>query len=72
MVGDRLGVVARRHGDDAAPALVRREAVELRDRAALLEGAGRLHVLVLDEDRRAGELRQARGRNERACAAPAR
>ena len=65
VVGDRLGVVPRRHGNDAAGTFVRGKAFELRERAALLERARRLHVLVLDEDRRPGELRQARGRNER-------
>ena len=65
VVGDRLGVVAGRHGDDAAPALLRPEARELVDRAALLEGAGRVHVLVLHEHRRAGELGQPRRRHQR-------
>ena len=65
VVGHGLRVIAGRHRDDAAPALVRAEAVQFRDRAPLLEGAGRLHVLVLHAHHGAGELGKPWGRNER-------
>jgi hypothetical protein len=64
MIGDGLGVVAGRHGDDAASALGLVEALQLGGGTPLLEGAGRLHVLMLHEHGRAGELRQARGGHE--------
>ena len=65
MIGDRLGVVARRHRDDAPLGVRRRRGFRACSAPALLEGAGRLHVLVLDEDRGTGQLGEARGRHER-------
>ena len=55
MVGDRLGVVAGRHGDDAGGALLGRQRQELGQRAAFLEGVGDLQVLVFDPDLGAGQ-----------------
>ena len=62
--GDGLGMIAGRHGDDAARAFLRAERQHLDQRAALLERGGRLQVLVFDPDVGAGELRQARGGQE--------
>ena len=58
MVGDRLGVVAGAHRDDAAAALRVGQREQLVQRAALLEGGGELQVLELEEDLGAGEARQ--------------
>jgi hypothetical protein len=55
-VGDRLAVVPRRGGDQAAGALGLRELRDEVDAAAHLERADRLVVLVLDRDLRADEL----------------
>ena len=60
MVGDTLGVVAGRHGDDAAGALLRREAGELDQGTAGLERAGVLEVLQLEPDPCPGQARQGR------------
>ena len=60
MVGDTLGVVAGRHGDDAAGALLRREAGELDQGTAGLERAGVLEVLQLEPDPGPGQARQGR------------
>ena len=65
VIGDRLRVVAGRHGDDAARALGRRQRGELVERAALLERIGDLQVLVFDEDLGAGERRKLRRRQHR-------
>ena len=65
VVGDRLRVVARRHGDDAAFARRRIERGELVERAAVLERVGDLQVLVFDEDLGAGQRREFRRRQHR-------
>jgi hypothetical protein len=62
---DRLAMVARRRGDDAAPALVLAQLRDEVDAAADLEGADRQVVLVLDEDFGADELAQRAVRVER-------
>ena len=59
--GDGLGVVAGAGGDDAAPALLVGEGKDLVERAALLESAGALQVVELEEDLLAGHLGEARG-----------
>jgi hypothetical protein len=56
----RLGVVAGRHGDDPALALARGQQGEAVGGAALLEGAGRLQVVELEEHRRAAFARHGR------------
>jgi len=53
MIGDALRVVAGRHGDDAGAALLRRQALQLVERAALLERAGRMQRFQLEDDLRA-------------------
>ncbi len=58
VIGDALRVVARRGGDDAATARLRRQPQQRIARAALLEAAGALQVIELAENVRAGELRQ--------------
>ena len=50
VIGDRLGVVAGGHCDDAAAALFGAERGKLDAGAALLERVGDLQILVLDED----------------------
>ena len=65
VIGDRLGVVAGRHGDDAARPLGRRQRGELGARAALLERVGDLEIFVFDEDLGAGQRRQPRRRQHR-------
>ena len=55
VIGDRLGMVAGRHGDDAARLLGCAERSELHQRAAVLERIGDLQVLVFDVDLGAGE-----------------
>ena len=57
-VGDRLAVVARRGGDQAAAPLLLAQLRDEVDAAANLEGADRLVVLVLDPDLGADELAQ--------------
>ena len=72
VVGDGLGVVAGRHGDDAARAFVRRQRQQLDQRAALLERGGRLQILVFDPDVGAGQPdRRGAGRNGVRMTAPA-
>ena len=58
VIGHRLGVVAGRHGDDAAVALGLAERGQLVQRAAVLERIGDLQVLVFDVDLGAGQRRQ--------------
>ena len=58
VVGDALRVVAGRHGDHAALALLRRELQQLVQRAALLERGGELQVLELEPDLGPGDARQ--------------
>ena len=58
VIGDALGVVAGRHGDHAALALVGRELQQRVERAALLERGGELQVLELDPDVGLGDARQ--------------
>ena len=65
VIGDRLGVVAGGHRDDAAAALFGAECGELDAGAALLERVGDLQVLVFDENLGAGERRQRRRRQQR-------
>ncbi len=50
VVGDALGVIAGRHGDDAAAALLGRENRQAIEGAALLVGRGELQVLELEPD----------------------
>ena len=57
VIGDRLGMVAGRHGDDAARPFGCRQRGQLGARAALLERVGDLEILVFDEDLGAGERR---------------
>ena len=71
MVGHRLGVVAGRHGDDAAAALRRRQRGELDVGAAVLERVRHLQVFVFDEHLGAGQggelgRREHRGAQHRA------
>ncbi len=65
MIGHRLGVIAGRHGDHAAAALVGVERSELHAGAAFLERIGDLQILVFHEDLGAGERRQRRRRQQR-------
>jgi hypothetical protein len=58
VVGHALGMVARAHGDHAARALPGAQLGQLVAGAAFLEGGGELQVLELEEDLRAGQLRQ--------------
>ena len=58
VVGDALRMVAGRHGDHAALALLRRELEQGIQRAALLERGGELKVLELDPDIGLGDARQ--------------
>ncbi len=48
MVGDALRVIAGRHGDDAATALLGRQRRQAIEGAALLVGGGKLQVLELE------------------------
>jgi hypothetical protein len=54
MIGDGLGVIACRHRNHAAPALVLGESGELDEGASVLERVGNLKVLVFDVDLGAG------------------
>ena len=63
VIGDALRVVAGRHGDDAALALVRRQGRQPVERAALLEGGGELQVLELEPDLAAEDLGQRAARS---------
>ena len=65
VIGDRLGVIAGRHRDDAAAALVGGERGKLDAGAALLERVRDLQILVFDEDLGAGQRRQRRRRQQR-------
>ncbi len=65
MIGDRLRVVAGRHRDDAAAALVVAKRRELDAGAALLERIGDLQILVFDIDVGARERGQRRRRQQR-------
>ncbi len=56
MIGQTLGMIAGRGGDDAAPTLFLAQAQQLVQRAALLEGGGELQVLELHIYFRAGDL----------------
>ena len=56
---ERLGVIARRVGDHAAGELVAAEPCEHVGGAADLEGAGDLHVLAFQAERRATGARRA-------------
>src|SRR3954468_18956634 len=50
MIGDALGMIAGRHGDDAAAALIRRQRGEAVQRATFLERGGELQVLEFEPD----------------------
>ena len=65
MVGDRLGMIAGRHANHAAPALVLAKRGELDEGAAVLERIGDLQVLVFDVDLGAGEGGEFRRRQHR-------
>ena len=65
VVGDGLRVIAGRHRDHAARAIVAVERGELVERAALLERIGDLQILVFDEHLGAGQLREPRRRQHR-------
>ena len=65
MIGHRLGVIAGRHGDHAAAALVGGQRRKLDAGAALLERVGDLQILVFDENVGAGQRRQRRRRQQR-------
>ena len=58
VIGDTLGVVARRHGDHAAPLFLVRQGEQADQGAALLEGARILQVLELQPDFGAADLGQ--------------
>uniref|UniRef100_A0A0N5A4T1 LigA n=1 Tax=Parastrongyloides trichosuri TaxID=131310 RepID=A0A0N5A4T1_PARTI len=61
VIGQGLGVVAGRGGDDAALLLIRRQLQQPVQGAALLEAAGEVQVVVLDPDLRPSQLRQTAG-----------
>jgi len=61
MGGDPLRMISGGDRDHAPRSLVRREALELYQRASVLERAGALERLKLDEDVRRVLLRQAPG-----------
>ncbi len=65
MIGDTLRMVAGRHRDDPGAALGLGEAQELVQRAALLEGAGRVQRLELEKNLAPGHLGQCRGADRR-------
>ena len=65
MIGDALGMVAGRHRDHPGAAFVLAEALQFVQRAALLERAGRLQRLELQEDFAAGHLAQSCGPHRR-------
>jgi hypothetical protein len=65
VVGHSLGMVPGRHGDDAAPPLLVRQALQLVKGAAVLERAGELQVLELDPELGAGDLGERVGAEER-------
>ena len=56
VIGDALGVIARRHRDHAAPPLVRRQRDEPVQRTALLEAGGELQVLEFEPEVAAADL----------------
>ena len=60
-MGERLRVVARRHGDDAASPLLSRQGQQLVAGAAVLERRGELEVLELHIDVGTGDRRQRDG-----------
>ena len=65
VIGHRLGMVAGRHGDHAAAALVGAERRKLYAGATLLERVGDLQILVFDKNLGPGERRQRRRREQR-------
>ena len=65
MIGDALGVVAGRHRDDPGTPLRRSERHQLVERAALLEGAGRLLRFELQKDLASGNFGQRGGPDQR-------
>ena len=58
VIGDALGVVPGRAGDDARRRLRRAQPQELVERAPVLEGGGVLQVLELEVDRGPRQVRQ--------------
>ena len=65
VVGDGLRMITRRHGDHALGSRRGRQDRKVRQRAAFLERAGHLQVLVFDEDLRSGQGREPRRRQQR-------
>ena len=65
VISHRLGVIAGRHRDHAAAALVGVERAKLDAGAALLERIGDLQILVFDVDLGAGQRRKRRRRQDR-------
>ena len=61
VIGQRLGVVAGRGGDDTALALIGIQQQQTVQRAALLEATGEVQVVELDPDLGPGQLGQAPG-----------
>jgi hypothetical protein len=61
VIGDGLGVVARRHGHHAAAALLLVQQQQLVERAPLLEGGDELEVLELHHHRAPQDLGQRAG-----------
>jgi hypothetical protein len=58
VIGDALGMIARRHGDDAARAFFRRQRQQLGEGAAFLERGGELKILEFEPDLATGDVRQ--------------
>ena len=65
VIGNRLRVVARRHGDDAAPALGCAQRCKLVEGAAILERVGNLEIFVFDVDFGSGQRRELGRRKHR-------
>ncbi len=58
VISDPLGVIARRHGNDAGFALGFVQGHQTVERAAFLEGSGELQIFELHRDIGPGQLRQ--------------
>ncbi len=65
VIGQGLGVVARRGGDDTALPLIPGQLHQSVQGASLLERAGEVQIVVLHPDIRAGQLGQAAGMADR-------
>ncbi len=70
MAGDRLGVVAGGHGDDAALALLGRQQRQAVGGAALLECAGDLEIVEFQHHLGAGQAGDGRIGNHRGAYHP--